>query len=110
MYICHHRSDVPCTIRRLAGAGVFDGLEVVDDGGVEVHRVALIERVDFTSGGDRDLWNALVGVMIAFDLSYMLTSGWVKMNSPREASRVYPFTPDPVDSTKFADDPYLHRC
>lgn len=35
------------------------------------------------------------------------TSGWVRMNSPREASSVYPFTPFPVVRTKFAEDPYL---
>lgn len=89
MYICYHRSDVPCTIRRLAWAGVFDGLEVVDDGRIEIHRVALIERVDFASGRNRDLvMNVLVRVAITFDPVIMLTSGWVKMNSPRETSRV----------------------
>lgn len=36
-----------------------------------------------------------------------LTSGWVKINSPRAGSSVYPFTPDPVERTKLADDPYM---
>ena len=38
-----------------------------------------------------------------------LASGWVRINSPRAASSVYPFTPEPVDNTKFADDPYLYK-
>ena len=29
------------------------------------------------------------------------------MNSPRDASSVYPFTPFPVDRTRLAEEPYL---
>ncbi len=35
------------------------------------------------------------------------TSGCVRMNSPRALSSVYPLTPEPVVSTRFADEPYL---
>ena len=42
-----------------------------------------------------------------FNCIGLLTFGWVRINSPSAASRVYPLTPDPVDNTKLADEPYL---
>jgi hypothetical protein len=52
--IGHHRTDVPRRIR-LAVGRVLDRLEVLDRGGVEVERVALVERVDLASGRDLDV-------------------------------------------------------
>lgn len=54
----HHGPDVPRAVR-LAGARELDGLEVLGHRRVEVHRVALVERVDLAAGGDRDLWNSV---------------------------------------------------
>lgn len=56
MHIRHHTPDIPRRVRALTGCGrVLDGVEVVDDGRVEVHRVAFVEGVDFATGGDLDV-------------------------------------------------------
>jgi hypothetical protein len=41
------------------------------------------------------------------ELEKMLTLGCVRINSPRDASSVYPFTPEPVERTRLAEEPYL---
>ena len=55
MHVGDHGADVARGIGRLAVRGVLDGVEVVDDGLVEVHGVALVEGVDLPSWGDLDL-------------------------------------------------------
>jgi hypothetical protein len=60
--IGNHGTDVSCTVWGFGWIGEFDGVEIVDDGWVEVHGVTLIEGVDLSAGGYLDLdcveWNA----------------------------------------------------
>jgi hypothetical protein len=87
--IGNHGTDISCTVWRFGGVGVFDGVEIVDDGWVKVHGVAFIEGVDLSAGGDLDLdcekQNAQVGRYLR---TKKHTSGWVRINSPSEASSV----------------------
>lgn len=58
MDIGDHGADVPRRIGRFFTVlltRVLDAVQVVEDRFVEVHRVALVERVDLPSGGDLDV-------------------------------------------------------
>jgi len=55
MDVRNHRPDVSSTVWRFSVRRIFDGVEVIDDWWVEVHRVALVERVDFASCGYLDI-------------------------------------------------------
>lgn len=63
VHVGDHRADVARAVRRAARGGVLDAVEVLRDGLVEVHRVALVEGVDLAAGGDFDLravWDVCV--------------------------------------------------
>ena len=55
MNIGHHGSYVSSTVGCFWTSRIFEGLEVSLYRGVEVHGIAFIERVDFSSGGNGDL-------------------------------------------------------
>ena len=55
VYVCHHRTDVPRAVGRLAIGGVFDALQVLVDRLMEVHRVPFVEGVDLATRRDLDL-------------------------------------------------------
>jgi hypothetical protein len=57
MYIGDHASNVSRGIWRFSGWWVFDTLEVLDSRRVEIHRIPLIERVNFAAR-----WNLDIGV------------------------------------------------
>ena len=53
--IGHHGANVPRAVRRLGRRRVLDGVKIVDDRRIKVHRVALVERVDLAPMWDLDL-------------------------------------------------------
>jgi hypothetical protein len=53
--IGNHRSDIASTVRCFGGSGKLDRLEICVDGSVEVHGIALVERVYLAARGDLDL-------------------------------------------------------
>ena len=58
MHIGDHRTDVSSRVRRLLAillTRILDAVKVVDDRLVEVHRVALVERVYLAAFGDLDV-------------------------------------------------------
>lgn len=55
MHVGDHGPNVARAVRRLAARRVLYAVEVVDDGLVEIHRVALVEGVDFPARWDLDL-------------------------------------------------------
>lgn len=73
---------------------------------MEVHGVAFVERVNLASGWYFYLHVTVMTMEMRCE-SQGRTSGWVRINSPSAASRVYPLTPDPVERTRLADEPYL---
>lgn len=56
MNVGDHGANVTSAVGRLAVGGVFDAVEVVDDGRVVVGGVAFVDGVDLASGGDGDLY------------------------------------------------------
>lgn len=106
MNVGDHGTNVSCAIRTFAIGRILDRVQVVDNGSVEIYGVPFVERVNLASGGNFDLWN-VSRVHTRRLQQNMLTSGWVRMNSPSAVSSVYPWTPEPVESTRLADDPYL---
>jgi hypothetical protein len=55
MYIRYHTPDIPSGVRGFGGRGIFDAVEVVYGGSVEIQRIPLIERVDFAARRDLDI-------------------------------------------------------
>lgn len=49
VHICDHRSDVARAVGRAPVRGVLDAVEILDNWFVEVHRVALVERIDLAA-------------------------------------------------------------
>lgn len=56
MDIGNHRSDVPGAVGGLGWVGELDGFEICIHGWVEVHGIALVERVDLSACRNLDIW------------------------------------------------------
>lgn len=56
MDIGDHRSDVAGAVWGLWWTGIFNRLEVCVDGWIKVHRVSLVERVDFAAWWNLNVW------------------------------------------------------
>jgi hypothetical protein len=64
---------------------MLDGVEIVDDGWIEVHGITLVEGVNLAPMGNLNLYGVRGR---ARQVSGLRTLGCVRMNSPRAASRV----------------------
>lgn len=65
--------------------------------------------IDLAPRWDLNLIKRLGQRSLVGRIEFILTSGCVRMNSPKALSSVYPFTPSPVVRTRFAEEPYLHE-